>query len=219
METYSEENYMKAIYQLSENATKTVSTKNIAELIKSKPSSVTDMMQKLAVKKLVKYKKYQGVSLTKEGTRKTMHVIRKHRLWELFLVQQLGFSWDEVHDVAEQLEHVKSPLLVDRLDEFLEYPTTDPHGDPIPDAAGNMRVLDASLLSEAEVQQKYTVACVKDSSAALLKYLDKIEIGLQTELKIVERFDYDNSLLVEVAGKEKVTISEKVCNNLFVNII
>src|SRR6476620_10565441 len=136
--TFSEENYLKTIYHITSSSGAEVSTNAIAEKMETKASSVTDMLKKLADKDLVHYKKYQGVSLTDKGLHSAKMIVRKHRLWEIFLVEKLAFSWDEVHDIAEQLEHIKSEQLVNKLDAFLNFPTEDPHGDPIPNAEGNI---------------------------------------------------------------------------------
>jgi DtxR family Mn-dependent transcriptional regulator len=218
METHAEENYLKAIYSIAENSPDTVLTKVVADHIKSKPSSVTDMIQRLSAKKLVDYKKYKGVTLTKTGRQKALQVIRKHRLWELFLVKHLNFSWDEVHDIAEQLEHVKSPILVDRLDAFLNFPIRDPHGDIIPDEKGKLRVDHAHHLSEMKKGKACVVTAVKDSSSEFLNFLDNAGIALNTELKIVDVIPYDRSIQVLIDGKKKLTLSEKVCNNLYVTL-
>lgn len=219
METHAEENYLKAIYSIAENSPDAVLTKVVADHIKNKPSSVTDMIQRLSAKKLVDYKKYKGVSLTKTGKQKALQVIRKHRLWELFLVEHLKFSWDEVHDIAEQLEHVKSPLLVDRLDAFLNFPIRDPHGDIIPDDKGKLRVDPTHSLSEIKKGQSCMITAVKDSSTDFLNFLDDAGIGLETELKIIDVTTYDRSILVLINGKKKMTLSEKVSDNLFVTIV
>ncbi len=219
METHAEENYLKAIYSIAENSPDAVLTKVVADHIKSKPSSVTDMIQRLSVKKLVDYKKYKGVSLTKKGKQKALQVIRKHRLWELFLVKHLNFSWDEVHDIAEQLEHVKSPLLVDRLDAFLNFPIRDPHGDIIPDEKGNLRIHQSIDLSGVKKDQSCVVTAVKDSSSEFLNFLDNAGIGLETELKIIDVIAYDRSMHVLIDGEKKLTLSEKVCDNLYVTLI
>ena len=136
--TFSEENYLKTIYHLTTASDAEVSTNAIAEKMETKASSVTDMLKKLAEKGLINYKKYQGVSLTQDGKLAAKMSVRKHRLWEVFLVEKLGFSWDEVHDIAEQLEHIKSEKLINKLDDFLDNPTEDPHGDPIPDREGRI---------------------------------------------------------------------------------
>src|SRR6478609_2981477 len=166
--TFSEENYLKSIYHLTSSHDSEVSTNAIAEMMETKASSVTDMLKKLAEKDLVNYKKYQGVSLTEKGSLSAKMIVRKHRLWEVFLVEKLDFSWDEVHDVAEQLEHIKSEKLINKLDEFLDFPTEDPHGDPIPDAQGRIKKVEKHLLSELDESQKGICVGVKDTSAEFL---------------------------------------------------
>jgi len=219
METHAEENYLKAIYSLSEQSDNAVLTSVVANHIQSKPSSVTDMIQRLSAKKLVDYKKYKGVSLTANGKQKALHIIRKHRLWELFLVKYLNFAWDEVHDIAEQLEHVKSPLLVTKLDAFLNYPTRDPHGDIIPDEKGKLRDGHSPFLSELKQGQSCNIAAVKDSSQEFLNYLDNTGIGLGTVLEIQKVYPYDQSILVSIDNRNDMTLSEKVCKNLYVTLI
>lgn len=215
--TYSEENYLKVIYHLSLNQNQGITTNAIAGIMESKPSSVTDMVQKLAEKELVTYKKYQGVSLTDLGRHTALMIVRKHRLWEVFLVEKLDFSWDEVHDIAEQLEHIKSEKLIDRLEEFLDYPTQDPHGDPIPDSKGRLPVSERQLLSEVPVQCGCICVGVKDSSPAFLQYLDKQNIALGSALKVTARESFDNSLTLLVKDRE-IVISGKIAANLFVKI-
>lgn len=216
--TYSEENYLKVIYHLSLTTSKGITTNAIANVMESKPSSVTDMVQKLADKDLITYKKYQGVSLTDKGRLTALMIVRKHRLWEVFLVDKLDFSWDEVHDVAEQLEHIKSEKLIDKLDEFLGFPTEDPHGDPIPDKHGKVAKMEKHLLSEAEVGRAAICVGVKDSSSAFLQYLDKQQIALGSKLEVTARENFDQSLTLLVDNKE-VTVSNKIAANLFVKLI
>ena len=213
--TYSEENYLKVIYHLSHNANKGISTNAIANVMESKPSSVTDMVQKLADKELVEYVKYQGVTLTEKGMFMALMIVRKHRLWEVFLVEKLDFSWDEVHDVAEQLEHIKSEKLTNKLDEFLGFPTEDPHGDPIPDKDGRIASIDKKLLSEIGINKKVICVGVKDSSPPFLQYLDKQQIALGSSIEVVAKEDFDHSLSLRVDGKE-VAVSNKIASNLFV---
>jgi len=213
--TYSEENYLKVIYHLSHNANKGISTNAIANVMESKPSSVTDMVQKLADKELVEYIKYQGVTLTEKGMFMALMIVRKHRLWEVFLVEKLDFSWDEVHDVAEQLEHIKSEKLTNKLDEFLGFPTEDPHGDPIPDKDGRIASIDKKLLSEIGINKKVICVGVKDSSPPFLQYLDKQQIALGSSIEVVAKEDFDHSLSLRVDGKE-VAVSNKIASNLFV---
>ncbi|MFL9844143.1 metal-dependent transcriptional regulator [Flavobacterium rhizosphaerae] len=213
--TYSEENYLKVIYHLSTNPTKGITTNAIAGVMESKPSSVTDMIQKLAEKGLVSYKKYQGVTLTEKGRYTALMIVRKHRLWEVFLVETLGFTWDEVHDVAEQLEHIKSEKLTDKLEEFLEFPTEDPHGDPIPDRKGILPKKEKKLLSDISTGKKVICVGVKDSSSSFLQYLDKQQIALGSSIDVLGKEDFDLSLNLEVNGKT-VTVSHKIASNLFV---
>lgn len=216
--TYSEENYLKVIYHLSLASSKGIATNAIANVMESKPSSVTDMVQKLADKDLIAYKKYQGVTLTDKGKLTALMIVRKHRLWEVFLVDKLDFAWDEVHDVAEQLEHIKSEKLIDKLDEFLGFPTEDPHGDPIPDRQGQIAKVEKQLLSEVEVGGKAICVGVKDSSSAFLQYLDKQQISLGSNLQVVSKENFDQSLTI-IVDKKEVTVSNKIAGNLFVKII
>lgn len=216
--TYSEENYLKVIYHLSLNQTKGITTNSIANEMVSKPSSVTDMVQKLADKGLVIYKKYQGVSLTDEGRFTALMIVRKHRLWEVFLLEKLDFSWDEVHDVAEQLEHIKSEKLIDKLEEFLGFPTEDPHGDPIPDRNGKIAKMDKKLLSEIAIGKKVICVGVKDSSSAFLQYLDKQQIALGSAIEVISKEDFDMSLTLKL-GDKQVTVSNKIAANLFVKTV
>lgn len=216
--TYSEENYLKAIYHLSLSQKQGVSTNAIAALIESKASSVTDMIKKLADKELVIYQKYQGVSLTDKGLMAAKMIVRKHRLWEVFLVEKLDFSWDEVHDVAEELEHIKSEKLINKLDAFLGFPTEDPHGDPIPDKNGNIVKVEKQLLSEMEIGQTGICVGVKDSSSSFLQYLDKQQIALGSKIKITAKESFDMSLTIEVNTKS-IIISNKIAGNLFVKTV
>ncbi len=216
--TFSEENYLKTIYHLTTVLDIEVSTNAIAEKMETKASSVTDMLRKLAEKNLVNYKKYQGVSLTESGKLTAKMIVRKHRLWEVFLVEKLDFSWDEVHDVAEQLEHIKSEQLINKLDNFLGNPTEDPHGDPIPDAQGKIVKTDKQLLSDLGVNQTGICVGVKDSSSEFLKYLDKHEIALGSKIEIVSKETFDSSTKIRVNTNE-LTISHKIATNLFVKVV
>jgi DtxR family transcriptional regulator, Mn-dependent transcriptional regulator len=213
--TTSEENYLKVIYHLSNLSPKGVNTNAIAAMLDTKASSVTDMLKKLSDKGLVSYQKYQGVTLTEKGFYSAKMIVRKHRLWEVFLVDKLSFSWDEVHDIAEELEHIKSEKLVNKLDEYLGYPSIDPHGDPIPDQMGVIKKTEKQLLSEVELHLSFHCVGVKDSSTDFLKYLDKQKIALGSLLKVIDKEDFDNTLTVEIDGKP-LTISNKIANNLYV---
>lgn len=213
--TRSEENYLKIIFHLGGSDSTPITTNAIAEQMETKPSSVTDMAKKLAEKNLVKYKRYQGVSLTDQGTKTALSIIRKHRLWEVFLVKKLDFSWDEVHEVAEQLEHIKSEKLIDKIDELLEFPKFDPHGDPIPSKDGKFMVRDKQLLSEMSIGSKGVCVGVKDSSAPFLKFLDKNKIALGHTIQVLEIEDFDHSLRIAMEGRE-LRISHQIASNLYV---
>lgn len=213
--THSAENYLKTIYHLSQANPDGVSTNAIAAMLDTKASSVTDMVKKLAERDLIIYQKYQGVVLTETGRMAAKMIVRKHRLWEVFLVETLDFSWDEVHEIAEELEHIKSEKLIDKLSAFLNHPTLDPHGDPIPNSKGEIPTVEKKLLSEIEIGSPAICVGVKDTSTAFLKYLDKNGISLGEELKIVSREEFDGSLSLLVKNQE-ITISNKIANNLFV---
>lgn len=192
-----------------------MATNAIAELMETKPSSVTDMIKRLSEKDLVNYKRYQGVSLTALGNKTALGIIRKHRLWEVFLVEKLDFSWDEVHEVAEQLEHIKSDKLIDSLDRLLAYPKFDPHGDPIPDKNGGFKERDRELLSEVPINTGGVCVGVKDSSATFLKFLDKNGIALGNQIKVMEIEEFDGSLNIEIDGR-KMQISHVIASNLYI---
>ena len=218
MPSHTGENYLKAIYKLAEAEPETagVSTNRIAAALDTRAASVTDMLGRLAEKGLLNYEKYRGVQLTAEGQRLALLTIRKHRLWEVFLVQQLGFNWDEVHEVAEELEHVQSPLLMRRLDAFLGYPALDPHGDPIPAEDGAVRRPATRLLADLNVSETGTLAAVKNTSAPFLQYLDKVGIQLGAAIKVLDKVPFDNSLEIRINSERTVLISAEVSRNLFV---
>jgi DtxR family Mn-dependent transcriptional regulator len=216
MPSHTEENYLKTIYKLAEaEPGQDVSTNRIAAALTTRAASVTDMLRRLAEKELLAYEKYKGVRLTAEGQRLALLTIRKHRLWEVFLVQQLGFSWDEVHDVAEELEHVQSPLLMRRLDAFLSFPTLDPHGDPIPAEDGAVRRPNHRLLAELAVGECGTLAAVKDTSPPFLQYLDKVGLPLGAQVRVLDKVTFDNSLELCVNDERTILISAEVGRNLF----
>lgn len=218
MLSQAEENYIKAIYSLETRSDKGVSTNLIAEKIQTKASSVTDMIKKLSEKQLVVYKKYQGVQLSKKGKKVAMLIVRKHRLWESFLVDKLNFSWDEVHVIAEQLEHIKSEELIERLDRFLEYPSVDPHGDPIPDKDGNIKKRNKVKLSALKENEQSILLSVKDSSADFLKYLNKKKIAIGNTIKVLSVEPFDRSMHIEMNSKQFI-ISENVADNLYLKNI
>ncbi len=215
MFSLSEENYLKAIFHLENSYKGGVSTNALAEEMQTKASSVTDMIKRLSEKDLVNYRKYQGVKLSEAGKKAAVEVIRKHRLWEVFLVEKLNFNWDEVHEVAEQLEHIKSEKLTNELDKFLEFPKRDPHGDPIPDAQGNFTVSNRVVLANLEIGETGVCIGVKDSSAEFLQYLDKNNISLGKRMEIKEKEDFDKSMLIKMDEKE-LRISSQISANLYI---
>lgn len=216
MSSLAEENYLKAIYKLSSDHPDGVSTNAIAELMQTRPASVTDMLKRLADKGFIHYKKYQGVHLTVEGQGVAISTIRKHRLWESFLVQKLGFKWDEVHEVAEELEHITSEKLTDALDKFLGYPPFDPHGDPIPSKGGVFLEHKFRALSELPEQQGGQMCGVKDHSPVFLQYLDKMEMGLGMKISVQERNSFDQSLIIQLNGEKQLQISNEVAKNILI---
>lgn len=211
----SEENYIKAIYRL-QRSDGTVTTNELAQALKTKPASVTDMMKKLKVKKLLHYQPYQGFRLTQEGGKVALGIIRRHRLWEYFLAEKLKFSWDEVHEVAEDLEHVSNKKLIDKLDEYLGFPRVDPHGDPIPDAQGRIEVYRKICLTELPEQVPATVSNVKDQSSAILELLEHKKIQIGTRLEVKKRFDFDGSMEIRIVRFPSLTISKQLAENIFV---
>lgn len=217
MHSVSEENYIKAIYHLQGGDT-LVSTNDIAGSMRTKASSVTDMLKKLADKKLVTYIPYQGSKLTASGLHCATQIIRKHRLWELFLVEKLNFAWDEVHEVAEQLEHIQSRKLIDEIDKLLDYPKHDPHGDPIPDTHGNYELVQQITLSQLKKGDKGIINGVVDTSSPFLNYLDKHKIQLGSAVEVIEQESYDQSFIIKTANKE-IHISKSIADNLYLKII
>jgi DtxR family Mn-dependent transcriptional regulator len=213
----TEENYIKTIYKLSAGGTEPVSTNAIADMLQTKAASVSDMLKKLSGKNIIFYVKYRGVTLTPEGQNKALQIIRKHRLWEVFLVKKLNFSWDEVHEVAEQMEHIDSPLLIKRLDEYLGFPKNDPHGDPIPTEAGTINQKQQRLACDLEISDSGIVVGVQDSQPLFLQHLNKIGISLGTLLKVVDKVAYDNSLEVSLGDDRTVIISYEVAKNIFIS--
>lgn len=211
----SEENYIKAIYRL-QRQDGTVTTNELAHELKTKPASVTDMMKKLKVKKLLHYQPYQGFRLTQDGSKVALGIIRRHRLWEFFLAEKLNFTWDEVHEVAEDLEHVSSKKLIDKLDEFLGFPRVDPHGDPIPDANGKIEISKKILLAELPLNTAAFVSNVKDQSSSILELLEHKNISIGTRIEIKKRFDFDESMEIKIGRQPAFTISKQLAENIFV---
>ena len=216
MNTFTEENYLKAIYHLSLQS-ESVSTNQIAASLNTKAASVTDMLKKLADKKLINYARYQGVTLTVEGERVALSIIRRHRLWEYFLVEKLSFKWDEVHDVAEELEHISSKELIDRLDDFMGNPKYDPHGDPIPDGNGLFKTHELKPVSSLILNDSGIISGVRDHSSSFLQYLEKMQLTIGKKIKVSEINDYDHSVILNLENT-KVHISRDVSNNLLITL-
>lgn len=219
MPSTAEENYLKAIFKLSRRHNDPVSTNEIATMMQTTASSVTDMLKKLADKKLLEYEKYKGVRLTNKGDKIATNLVRRHRLWETFLVEKLNFNWDEVHDIAEELEHIESELLTERLESFLGFPKFDPHGDPIPDAQGNIPFHNPMVLSDLKTGQTCQVIGVKDTSKDFLRYMDHIKIELGSTLKVKEIVSYDKSIKVQLDKKKEIQISHQVSRNLYIKLL
>lgn len=213
----TEENYIKVIFSLSErNESFETSAAEIATKMNTKPPSVSDMLRKLIAKKLVAYQKYKKVVLTKTGKHVAIQIIRKHRLWEVFLHEKLNFSWDEVHELAEQLEHIHSEKLTQRLEKFLGFPQYDPHGDPIPSANGEYKEPKRSMLSEIDMGLTCQMVGVKDSSTDFLQYLHQMNVGIGSKIKVLEKIAFDNSLVVSFKKGHQVTVSKKFADNVLV---
>lgn len=217
MLSLAEENYLKAIYHLSGGGTKAVLTNELAEAMNTKAASVTDMIKRLSGKVLIAYEKYYGVNVTAAGKTAALLVIRKHRLWETFLVQKLGFHWDEVHEVAEQLEHIHSTHLVNKLDEFLGFPKIDPHGDLIPDSRGRIKAEPQIALDQLKTGYHGVIKAVRDSDSSLLKYLDKIGARPGIKIKVLGKEEFDESMEVVIHDK-RVFVSKEVSKNILVTV-
>jgi DtxR family transcriptional regulator, Mn-dependent transcriptional regulator len=215
--TQAEENYLKIIFKIIEKDASSVGTNAIAAKMQTSAASVTDMLKRLAEKELVQYEKYKGATLTEKGAKIATNLIRKHRLWEVFLVDKLGFAWDEVHEFAEELEHIQGDSLIARLDKYLNYPKYDPHGDPIPDAEGKWLHQKQVVLASLQLGEKGVISGVQDHSVAFLQYLNQMQLTLGTSIEIQSFFPYDQSVKLLVGdSKESILISEKVSKNLMV---
>lgn len=216
MNSYTEENYLKAIYHLSVTHDKSVTTNSIAAAINTKAASVTDMLKKLAEKKLINYERYQGVSLTAEGKTIAIKIVRKHRLWEFFLVEKLQFKWDEVHELAEELEHIKSAELIERLDKFLAFPKYDPHGDPIPDVNGRFNTNELKPISTLAVNEGGIIMGVREHLPPFLQYLEKMRLIIGNKIIVTDIAAYDQSVQLKLNDKEIISISRDVAKNILV---
>lgn len=210
----SEENHIKHIYHLQQYGL--VNTNSLAEKLQTKPASVTDMLKKLRAKKILQYQAYKGFKLTEGGNKLALSIIRKHRLWEYFLVAKLGFEWDKVHDIAEQLEHINSPDLINKLDDFLGNPEMDPHGDLIPTRLGKIPLIKRKNLLDAPVHRQLVICAVANQSAQMLQILKHYQLGIGSKLKITNRFSFDQSLEIKMNQQPATILSEQVAKNIFV---
>lgn len=216
MPSLAEENYLKTIYHLSQNSKSGVSTKDISEAMSLSKASVTVMISKLAKGGFVNYERYKGVRLNQKGELAALRIIRRHRVWEVFLVKDLKFKWDEVHEVAEQLEHIVSPLLINRLDAFLGHPQFDPHGDPIPNEAGVMPVKEKRPLADLEQGCSATISSVLTEDVPFLKYLDKLGAYIGAQIKVCDRIEFDGSLEISIDGQQNQFISGAAAKNIMI---
>ncbi|PDH43784.1 MAG: iron-dependent repressor [Rhodothermaeota bacterium MED-G18] len=209
----SEENYLKSIYNLSELGNKVVTTNSISKILNIEPASVTDMIKKLSKKKLIYHEKYRGTKISKNGIKVALQIIRRHRLWEVFLYEKLNFNWDEIHEVAEELEHVSSDQLIDNLDKYLKYPKIDPHGDPIPNKLGEIDFVDKISISDLKINEKGIVSRIINEDEEFFILLNKLNIEIGTEVKILDKIDYDGSLDVSINNKS-IIISKVIAENI-----
>ena len=216
MHSLTEENYLKAIYRLSQKGNRKITPTAIAEEIGVNAASVVDMIKKLTEKKLISYEKMKGAKLNDKGRKIAVAIVRNHRLWEVFLLDKLGYSWDVVHEIAEQLEHIRHEELADRLDKNLGYPEYDPHGDPIPNAKGELPSIANTLLSEIVIGKTCQLAAIKDTSAVFLQYLEQLSISIGTKIKVLEKIPFDGSMLIQI-GKDTKTVSKKLSDSLLVH--
>jgi DtxR family transcriptional regulator, Mn-dependent transcriptional regulator len=212
----SEENYIKSIYHLQQD-TGLVNTNSLAAEMQTKAASVTDMLKKLAAKKILQYEKYRGFKLTDNGKKVALAVVRKHRLWEYFLVEKLGFEWDKVHDIAEELEHISSNELIEKLQHFLGNPSFDPHGDPIPDSNGKIPKLNQVNLTAMPLNKTVTVSSVSNQSPQMLEMLKHYAIAIGTGVRLLKKFEFDGSLEIKVSKQPACIISEQIAKNIFVH--
>ncbi|WP_462266431.1 metal-dependent transcriptional regulator [Mucilaginibacter sp.] len=217
MHTLTEENYLKAIYRLAQRPGEKITPTAIADKLGNNPASVVDMIKKLCDKQLITYDKRKGALLTNNGQRDATLIVRKHRLWEVFLLEKLGYSWEEIHNIAEELEHISDATLADRLDKFLGFPEYDPHGDPIPKANGKMPAIPSVTLAEAEPGTLCRVAAVKDTSTDFLQYLKKLNIHIGTKLQLLERIAFDQSSIIRINNEAELTVSQKFSESILIS--
>lgn len=213
--TLTEENYLKALYRLSLDKHE-ITVKDIADQLHIKMPTVNSMIKKLSEKKLIRYEKYKAIEFTEKGKKLALYILRKHRLTELFLQEVMGLGWEEVHDIAEQLEHIQSDLFFNRIDEMLGHPKFDPHGEPIPDINGKLPTIKASPLSTCSIGKKYKLSGVLNHETSFLKMLDSMNLSLGSSIEIRELQPFDKSMVVVLNGKNKTILSSQVCQNLLV---
>jgi len=213
----TEENYLKTLLKLTfESEKKEAGTNELAGLLALKPATVNDMLKKLKEKQLVNYEKYGKITLSPKGKKIAIEIIRKHRLWETFLYEKFNFTWDEVHEVAEQLEHIQSIKLIDKLDDFLGYPKFDPHGEPIPDSKGEMNQNSINNLAEVTAGNTCRMVSVKDNSSSFLQYVDKVGLAIHCQIRVISKQEYDALMVIEVNGITS-TVSQKFAENIYVD--
>ncbi|MBW4891041.1 metal-dependent transcriptional regulator [Mucilaginibacter sp. HMF5004] len=217
MNTLSEENYLKAIFRLSQKSDEKITPTAIAEALGNNAASVVDMIRKMTDKELIEYDKKKGVRLTQQGLKDSILIVRKHRLWEVFLLEKLGFHWDEIHDIAEELEHVSNASLADRLDKFLGFPEYDPHGDPIPKANGKLPKTFTVSLADVKTGASCKVAAVRDTSSSFLQYLVKLGIGIGTPIQVLERIAFDQSLVIKINEQDQTTVSQRFSESILIS--
>lgn len=218
MATSTEENYLKAIFNLS-NAAGEASLSELAQSLQVSLPTANSMIKSLQKNGWVVYEKYRPVALTESGKKEAALIIRKHRLTEMFLVKKMGFGWEEVHEVAEQIEHIHAPKFFKRMDELLGYPTIDPHGSPIPDANGNMQALNFIPLTGCKSGQQVILTALTHTSTEFLEFLTSRNLLLGTELKVLSKESYDQSMVLSYLDHPSETLSEKVCERLLVKVI
>ncbi|MBK7104062.1 MAG: metal-dependent transcriptional regulator [Ignavibacteriae bacterium] len=219
MATISKENYLKTIFMQNSLNGKMITSSELAKELNVSKAAISEMANKLSQQGYIEYRKFKGIKLLAKGKKIAIDVIRKHRLWELFLIETLGLSWDEVHAEAEKLEHCTTINLIDKIDEHLNFPSLDPHGEPIPNKRGEFRaVKDDIPMKECSINKKYLIVRVNDKSDELMKYLSKISISLNKEISILDKINFDGSILINI-NKTKQMLSEKIIENIFVREI
>ena len=218
MASSTEENYLKSLYNLA-NAQGEVNLSDLAASLQVSLPTANSMVKSLQKSGWVLYEKYKPVTLTKEGQKTAALIIRKHRLMEMFLVKVMNFGWEEVHEVAEQIEHIHAPKFFERMDQMLGFPTVDPHGSPIPDPHGKVTPLSFTPLSYAKPGQKVQLAALTNSSTEFLEFLNGRNLSLGTQLTILSKETYDQSMVVSYTGHPSETLSEKVCERLLIRVL